>query len=136
MGMTSWSGGLSVTTLQSNPVSSVHVELQPSPDVKLPSSHASCGNLSPSPHTGVHCPPAHFGSMVQVGEQPSYGIRLWSSHCSKPSNVESPQTVPWQTVVPLVVVHANPGSSLRVELHPSLEPMLPSSHCSLPAMMP
>jgi hypothetical protein len=54
-------GGWSVAT-QENPLSIVHVELHPSPDVVLPSSHASVGNLSPSPQTAVHVPPEHEGS--------------------------------------------------------------------------
>jgi hypothetical protein len=35
----------------------------------------------------------HFGSFVQVGEQPSNGMVLPSSHCSVPSLCLSPQTV-------------------------------------------
>ena len=63
--------GGSVTFVQFQPVSIVHVELQPSPEVLLPSSHCSPGKTSPSPHTAVQVPPEHFGSMVHVGEQPS-----------------------------------------------------------------
>src|ERR1017187_2603033 len=113
MGMESVAAGGSVTLLHVQPVSMVHVELQPSPDTVLPSSHASCGNFSPSPHTAVHVPPLHLGSMVHVGEQPSYGMRLPSSHSSKPSFTPSPHTVRWQTDCGAVgcVAHAKPGSS-------------------------
>src|SRR6478736_375677 len=93
------------TTVQVKPASTVHVSEQPSPLVVLPSSHASCGNFRPSPHTAEHVPPEHCGSSVQVGEQPSYGIRLPSSHCSKPSLTESPQVVLLQTETSLTWLH-------------------------------
>src|SRR6185437_7714970 len=104
----------------------------------LPSSHSSDGNLSPSPHTAVQVPPAHWGSMVQVGEQPSYGIRLPSSHCSKPSLTPSPHTVWWHMEtggVPMFT-QAHPGSSWQLALQPSPLVLFPSSHCSVPATIP
>src|ERR1700690_239682 len=105
----------------------------------FPSSHSSGGNTRPSPHTPVHPPiPLHFGSSVQVGEQPSYGMRFPSSHCSNPSLLPSPHVVLWQTELGTVmlVTHAKPGSSLHDALHPSAGVVLPSSHCSVPLMTP
>ena len=132
--------GAAVTSVhvQPVPVSSVHVALHPSPEIVLPSSHCSCGNLRPSPQTAVHVPPLHVVSSVHDGEQPSYGIRLPSSHCSKPSFMPSPQTVGWQTDSggDPVDTHAKPGSSLQVALQPSSEALLPSSHWSVPSTMP
>ena len=64
-------GGAAVVTVHVKPVSSAQALLQPSPETVLPSSHASCGNLRPSPHTAVHVPPEHCVSLVHVGEQPS-----------------------------------------------------------------
>ena len=97
-----------MTALQVKPASIVHVALHPSPEVVLPSSQASAGNFSPSPQTAVQVPPAHAGSFVQVGEQPSYGRRLPSSHCSEPSLTPSPQVVRWQTDcgIAICVTHA------------------------------
>ncbi len=69
--MTSCAAGGSLTAGQFQPVSTVQVDEQPSPAIVLPSSQPSCGNLRPSPQTAVQVPPAHLGSMVQVGEQPS-----------------------------------------------------------------
>src|SRR5690348_15996510 len=97
MGITSVAAGGWLTAVHENPVSMPQVGLQPSPPRVLPSSHASCGNLSPSPQNAVQVPPAQCGSMVQVGEQRSYGMRFPSSHCSKPSLMPSPQVVAWQT---------------------------------------
>src|ERR1700722_7222982 len=112
------------------PVSSVQVELQPSPETVLPSSHCSCGNLRPSPQTAVQVPPLQDGSTVHVGEHPSNGIRLPSSHCSEPSLTPSPQRVGWQTEMGAggVEAQAKPGSILHVALQPSPETLFPSSH--------
>src|SRR5437764_247109 len=65
-------------------------------------------------------------------------MRFASSHCSKPSLSPSPQVVAWQTDLGGVPVftQAKPGSSVHVALQPSLETVLPSSHCSLPASTP
>src|ERR1019366_9374351 len=133
-------GGAAVTLVHVHPVpvSTVQVALQPSPGVVFPSSQPSCGNFSPSPHTAVHVPPLHLGSIAQVGEQPSYGIRFPSSHCSEPSLMPSPHWVTWQTDfggVP-VETHANAGSTLHVALQPSPEVVFPSSQWSLPSPFP
>src|SRR5512140_3035249 len=104
----------------------VQFGLHPSPAMVLPSSHSSCGNFSPSPHTAVHVPPWQCGSTVHVGEQPSYGIRLPSSHGSQPSLMPSPHVVAWQTDFVPTFTQANPGSSVHVALHPSPETLLPS----------
>src|SRR5678815_311505 len=93
IGMTSVGGSPWVSALQLKPVSSLQPDEQPSPFWRLPSSHSSCGNLRPSPHTAVQVPRSHTGSTAQLGEQPSYGTRLWSSHCSLPSGMPSPHTV-------------------------------------------
>src|SRR5579883_1038577 len=117
----------------------MHVELHPSPEIVLPSSHCSGGKTRPSPHTPVQPPsPLHLGSRVHVGEQPSYGMRLPSSHCSKPSLWPSPHVVAWQTEFGTVLrtAHANPGSRRHDALQPSSGVVLPSSHCSLPLMTP
>src|SRR5580693_8079799 len=138
--MVSVAGGAAVVLVQVYPVpvSSVQVELQPSPETVLPSSHCSCGNLRPSPQTAVQVPPLQDGSTVHVGEHPSNGIRLPSSHCSEPSLIPSPQTVAWQTDMgdDPVVAQAKPGSILQVELQPSPETVLPSSHWSVPSTIP
>ena len=59
------------------------VDEQPSLFLVLPSSHASPGKTMPSPHDPAHTPPlfGQTGSFTHVGEQPSYGTRLLSSHC-------------------------------------------------------
>src|SRR5687768_11832302 len=93
IGITSVGGRPCVFELQLKPCSSMHCDEQPSRLWTLPSSHCSCGNLRPSPHTAVQVPWLQTGSTVQVGEQPSYGMRLLSSHCSRPSGAPSPQTV-------------------------------------------
>src|SRR4051812_11114203 len=103
--MSSVAGGLCSTTVQVKPLSLTQVAEQPSPEVVLPSSQSSCGNFRPSPQIAVHVPLAHLGSREQVGEQPSYGIRFPSSHCSKPSRVLLPQMVAAQTVLPLTWLH-------------------------------
>src|SRR5947208_5567424 len=111
-------GGRSlVVTLQSKPASSAHAALHPSPARVLPSSDASPGNFTPSPHTAVHVPPLHFGSTSHCGEHPSYGRTLASSHCSVPSFLPSPQTVATHGLPGST--HLKPGSSTQVGLHPS-----------------
>src|SRR5262249_39546563 len=115
------------------PVSILQSWLQPSPSFVLPSSHSSPGNFRPSPHTAVHEPPAHFGSMVHVGEQPSNGRRLPSSHCSLPSTTPSPHVVWWHTLP----VPAQPVCTLHCASQPWFVPFCaPMSHCSLPAITP
>src|SRR5439155_6027991 len=93
IGITSVAGGGWLVFGQLKPElgSSLQLWSQPSPSCTLPSSHSSPGspaaggNTRPSPHTAVHAPPVHTGSLVQVGEHLSNGIRLPSSHCSLPS---------------------------------------------------
>src|SRR5580700_4722019 len=114
MGIARVVAGGSVTFVQLHPDSIVQVELQPSPEVVLPSSHCSPGNTSPSPHTAVHVPPVQCGSMVHVGEQPSYGMVLPSSHSSEPSLMPSPHVVLWQTDAgggDALATHAQPGTT-------------------------
>src|SRR5260221_350420 len=129
MGMMSDAAGAWLTDGQLQPVSIVQVELQPSPDSVLPSSHCSCGNFRPSPHTAVHVPPLQRGSTPHQGEQPSYGLRLPSSHCSKPCTRRSPHTSVEEHGAP-GTWHTKNGSRRHVELQPSPPMPLPSSHCS------
>src|SRR5580692_7712715 len=112
----------------------VQVELQPSPETMLPSSHCSAPAMMPSPHalathfvSGVgHC---HPGSSMHVDEQPSPDTALPSSHVSLPVTLPSPHLT--------VETHGASGwgqtkfaSSWHSELQPSPETVLPSSHCS------
>src|SRR5450432_1507998 len=87
----------------------------------------------------------HKGSLVQVGEQPSYGNVLPSSHCSGPRTVppafEGPSTVPLpQYGVAfcecgfLLGSHTKPGFSLQVAVQHGTSAF--SSHCSSPTTMP
>src|SRR2546422_962689 len=122
-------GGRSVVvTLQSKPGSSAQVALQPSPELVLPSSHASPGNFTPSPQTAVHVPPVHFGSTSHCGEQPSFGVMLPSSQSSSPATTPSPH--PAATHAAPTTGHFHPGSRTHYGLHPSFGAALPSSHVS------
>src|SRR5258706_379218 len=118
MGMTSDAAGAWLTDGQLQPVSIVQVELQPSPDSVLPSSHCSCGNFRPSPHTAGH-----------VAPQPSPGTLLPSSHVSLPCTRRSPHTSVEEHGAP-GTWHTKNGSRRHVELQPSPPMPLPSSHCS------
>src|SRR5215468_5348550 len=133
IGMSSVGGSAWTSELQVKPVSSLQSWEHPSPSWTLPSSHSSCGNLRPSPHTAVHSPLSHLGSIMQVAEQPSNGIRLPSSHCSLPSFTLSPHTVARHTLPG----HTKPGCTVHVAEQPRFRPLFgPRSHCSLPRTLP
>lgn len=134
IGISRVSGRPELTVVHSKPGSSSHDELHPSPSRRLPSSHSSVGNFTPSPQTAVHTPPAHFGSISHVGEHPSYGRVLPSSHCSVPSFLPSPHVVLLHDVAG---GHFQPFSSVHVAEQPSPSAGgFPSSHSSSPATMP
>src|ERR1019366_1689612 len=109
MGITSEAAGAWFVAGQVQPVSMVHVGLQPSPAMLFPSSHCSCGNLSPSPHTAVQVPPWHLGSTVHVALQPSFGVVFPSSHCSVPAMIPSPHFLATHRIPG--EVHCHPASS-------------------------
>src|ERR1017187_8254081 len=124
--MTSKDAGGCGALVHVHPGFGVHVALHPlvgpfSP----PQSHCSLGNTSPSPQEAVHMPLPQVGSIVQVGEQPSYGMRLPSSHCSEPSFFPSPHLVLWHaeagggTAGATGGAPAPPRSPPPVALHPS-----------------
>src|SRR4029079_9028493 len=86
----------SLTSRQSQLGSSVQAAEQPSPETALPSSHASVGSFSPSPHGDVQpFVPVHTGSARQSAPQPSPPYVLPSSQASPPSFVLSPHVVRW-----------------------------------------
>jgi hypothetical protein len=84
---------------QVQPTSMDHEELQPSPFIKLPSSHASVPTLKPSPQIGVHIDAGllpvevhiKFCSTFQVESHPSPLIEFPSSHSSGAFMYPSPQ---------------------------------------------
>src|SRR5260370_39641983 len=97
MGMTSVLVGGWSTFLQVHPVpvSSMQVELQPSPEIVLPSSHCSPAKTSPSPQTPEHPPlPLHFGSILVSAGHPAYRLGSPASQLSTPSLLPSPQWLP------------------------------------------
>lgn len=75
-------------------------------------------------------PPEHDekGSIVHVGEHPSFAKLLPSSHVSPPSQIPSPQTVQGPPVGGVGQVEK--ASIWQVESHPSLDTTFPSSHDS------
>jgi len=73
------------------------------------------------------------GSAWQVGEQPSKGSVLPSSHPSPASSLPLPQTA-WVQVEG-VPEQPHPGSTLQVGEQPSPLTVLPSSHCSLATIL-
>src|SRR6187551_2469737 len=84
--------------VQVKPASAWHVDEQPSPSRKLPSSHCSLSTM-PSPQFEAQpVVPGHTGSSWQLAEQPSYGSLLPSSQLSAPSFTLSPQTVATQAL--------------------------------------
>src|SRR6185295_15694000 len=90
------------------------LELQPSPERVLPSSHCSVPSRVPSPQTG---------SSWQVEEQASPEMLLPSSHSST--------GLPPGSSVPLPQY-----SQRQVEEQPSPFTVPPSSHCSKPSRTP
>src|SRR5688572_13072726 len=85
---------------QSQPASTLQVELQPSPGVMLPSSQPSPLSIAPSPHTatvgiGVQTlgspTQVYPGSTTHAAEQPSPLIELASSQVSLVSSAPLPQ---------------------------------------------
>ena len=85
MGMESVAGAADARSVQMKPGSTVQAALQPSPERVFPSSQASCGARTPSPHTGRQTPSVQRGSAWQFVSQPSPRSWLPSSHCSAPS---------------------------------------------------
>jgi hypothetical protein len=84
----------SLTSRQSQLGSSVQVAEQPSPETTFPSSHASVGSFSPSPHGDVQpFVPVQIGSARQSAPHPSPPYVLPSSHASLPSLRLSPHVV-------------------------------------------
>src|SRR6185436_221500 len=124
----------SLMSRQSQLGSSAQAAEQPSPEIELPSSHASLGSLRPSPHGEVQpFVPTHTGSARQSAPQPSPPYVLPSSHASPPSFLPSPHVVRWHA---WPAGHAKPGSIRQVSLQPSPAAALPSSHCSPPIFCP
>src|SRR6202035_5333920 len=80
---------------QVNPGSIWHVDEQPSPLRRLPSSHCSpAPSKMPSPQVDVQgAPGGRVGSAWQVSEQPSKGSVFPSSQLSAPCVFPSPQVV-------------------------------------------
>ena len=117
--------------VQAKPTSLVQLDEQPSPDTRLPSSHASSDAHIPSPHTLTHTsvavsePPVQTkpGSGWHVGEQPSPATWLPSSHPSPPhaTLLPSPQIGEQLLSVPMPEPHrsASVQLSARVQLHPT-----------------
>src|SRR5580765_6518512 len=96
-GTTRTPSSASPTSRQSQFGSRAQVAEQPSPETTLPSSHASLGCLSPSPHGEVQpLVPTQTGSDRQSALQPSPPKVFWSSQDSPPSFTPSPQVVWWQ----------------------------------------
>src|SRR5262249_13179065 len=126
---------------QVQPASSAHDASQPSPGVRLPSSHASLGATTrPSPHTGAHvlvpfAPVVHAkpGSTAHADEQPSPSLVLPSSHVSAPSMLPSPHSTHTDGSpvheYDVSIVH-KPGAQ------PSPASLLASSHCSIDSILP
>src|SRR5215831_3767185 len=72
----SCAGGLMVESVQEKPASIAQAPEHPSPSVVLPSSQASGGSFTPSPHLLAQVPELQSGSSVQLDEQPSPSIML------------------------------------------------------------
>jgi hypothetical protein len=117
-----------------------HRLLQPSPLPRLPSSHSSCGGLTtPLPQsTSTQARPAvaHAkpGSIArQSAAHPSPPTVLPSSQTSPSAELSTPSPQRAHLVVevgPSVGTHVYPVSTTHLELHPSLEMVLPSSQPS------
>jgi hypothetical protein len=118
---------------QSKPVSRVHVEEQPSPSTRLPSSQSSSMS-KPSPQSEVQDRPSQLGSFRQIGEQPSNGVVLPSSHDSAPSCTPLPQMASVHTLG--APSHFLPSSTRQRAEQPSPEATFESSHCSVAATRP
>ena len=130
-------------------LSTVHVELQPSPSTVLPSSHPSTpAATSPSPQVDVHVsavvafPPSHRHphSSLQSAEQPSPESRFPSSHQSSCAIIgivmPSPHLSKHVDMPHVGLVHSYVDSTVHAEPQPSPFTRLPSSHPSQPATSP
>jgi hypothetical protein len=130
-----------IAALHVQPASTVHVEEQPSPFIGgvCPSSQASPGSRSPSPHrriahtVGLPMSQRHPLSTVQLDEQPSPPIVSPSSQISAPRTRPSPQIPSQADGSPL---HCQPPSIVHVAEQPSAPSRSPSSHASVPRTRP
>lgn len=107
------------------PVSTKHVDEQPSPLIVLPSSHISdeAGLRRPSPHTRT----VQSMSQVAVGNDPAGA----GSHCSGPPRTPFPHALPKQELKPFSgPEHEQPASTKHVDEQQSPLNVLLSSHTS------
>src|SRR3569623_1323162 len=129
------------------PPSSLQADEHPSPEAVLPSSHSSPVSTLPLPQVMsqarvvvVPLPSRHFGSLVQVFEQPLPSPKnrpFWS-----PASQDSPgATMPLPHTAGLHLLGVDlsqlaPGSMRQVLEQPSPLSVLPSSQDSVPVRMP
>src|SRR5512133_264650 len=117
----------------------VQVALQPSPEARSPSSHASLLSRIPFPQSsqGIPCTGQNApGSVVQALEQPSPSVALPSSQASPGCTLPSPHVVQVPPT-PALLGQIQPASMTKQSFrHPSALAVLPSSQTSGPSIFP